>query len=194
VLDGLIGQPENKAAVKERRKAYEKAHWKERERRRKEKWLAEWRAAPLKPNEYRCKSQEEFDAILYSFRPWLRFPHDKRAQYRLNYMFVAQFNLCERIRNEITKTRGKSAKLEEFLGCTKAELTQHIERQFTRGMSWSAFIDGRIEVDHIIPMSHFDLSNPLELKAAWALCNLKPRWRKDNIAKGTKAGRLCSKL
>jgi hypothetical protein len=40
---------------------------------RREERLAEYLAANPDIREYRCKSQEEFDAIRFSMQPWLRF-------------------------------------------------------------------------------------------------------------------------
>ena len=73
------------------------------------------------------------------------------------------------------------------MGYTVAELRVHLERQFKRGMTWDRFCAGEIHIDHIRPLSSFDLSNPDELRAAWALPNLRPLWAKDNWAK---AGRV----
>jgi hypothetical protein len=50
-------------------------------------------------------------------------------------------------------------------------------------MSWRAFTVARIHIDHIVPLSSFDVDNPGELKAAWALSNLRPMWAKDNVEK-----------
>lgn len=74
---------------------------KRRKKARKEEWLAAWRAAPLKPDEYRCKSQEEFDAIRLSLAPSLRF-RSPAKQYEARYELDFTFNLCKRIRNEVT--------------------------------------------------------------------------------------------
>lgn len=85
--------------------------------------------------------------------------------------------------------RGKAGvKTEELLGYTKEQLMRHIERQFTTGMNWEKLLNGEIHIDHIIPVSSFksittDLS---ELKACWALTNLRPLWAKDNYAKSNK--------
>lgn len=72
---------------------------------------------------------------------------------------------------------------EELVGYSLAELAAHIERQFSRGMSWSNM--GKWHIDHIVPLSHFKFDSPAdpEFRAAWALTNLRPVWASENIRK-----------
>jgi hypothetical protein len=37
-----------------------------------------------------------------------------------------------------------------------------------------------------VPISSFDLSNPDELRSAWAITNLRPLWARDNLIKSNK--------
>lgn len=79
-----------------------------------------------------------------------------------------------------------SQKAFELVGYTKAELMAHLERQFTKGMSWSNLAGWH--VDHIIPVSSFTVTGPddPEFKRAWGLANLRPLWASDNISKGAR--------
>jgi hypothetical protein len=83
-----------------------------------------------------------------------------------------------------TKTASKS-KTFDILRYTKEQLVAHLERQFTKGMSWEAFLAGEIHIDHIIPVVQFDFSaDPLgAARKAWALPNLRPLWAKENLRK-----------
>lgn len=74
----------------------------------------------------------------------------------------------------------------DLVGYSAEELRRHIERQFTRGMTWEKFREGLIHIDHRVPLSHFDLSRPEEVRAAWALTNLQPLWAADNQTKYAK--------
>lgn len=73
-----------------------------------------------------------------------------------------------------------------FCGYIIAELHCHLERQFKGRMSWAAFLAGKIHIDHIVPLSSFDLSDEREFRAAWALSNLRPMWAKANLEKASK--------
>lgn len=69
---------------------------------------------------------------------------------------------------------------------TCAELMDHLERQFLPGMSWDNFGDWHI--DHIIPIASFNFASPddEEFKVCWALSNLRPLWKKENLSKSDK--------
>jgi hypothetical protein len=64
-----------------------------------------------------------------------------------------------------------------------ADLMHHLERQFTKGMTWEN--RAAWHIDHITPLSSFDITGPdcPEFKAAWCLSNLRPLWAIDNIRK-----------
>ena len=57
----------------------------------------------------------------------------------------------------------------------------HLERQFLRGMTWDNY--GEWHIDHIVPVTAFDLTNDEDLIACFALTNLRPLWAKDNRKK-----------
>ncbi len=72
----------------------------------------------------------------------------------------------------------------DMLGYTQQELRAHIEKQFLNGMGWHNANEWHI--DHIIPSSRFDLSDAKQVRAAWALTNLRPLWALDNVKKSDK--------
>jgi len=41
-------------------------------------------------------------------------------------------------------------------------------------------------IDHIIPISSFDLNDPNQVAIAFHYTNLQPMWAKENISKGAK--------
>lgn len=81
---------------------------------------------------------------------------------------------------------------EHLVGYTRKDLLEHLEKQFTQGMSWIQFAAGEIHIDHIVPVSSFDCTTPSgpEFQACWALTNLRPMWAKDNLSKGAKRTHL----
>ena len=72
----------------------------------------------------------------------------------------------------------------QFLGCSPEELKIHIEKQFKDNMSFNNY--GEWEIDHIIPISSFNLSNIEESKKCFNYKNLQPLWEKENILKSNK--------
>lgn len=68
------------------------------------------------------------------------------------------------------------------LGCTIQGLLDHLESQFSFGMSWDNY--GEWELDHIKPLCLFDLTDPIQFKEAANFKNLQPLWKIDNQKKG----------
>jgi len=71
------------------------------------------------------------------------------------------------------------------LGCTVSEFLTYLENKFVPGMTWENY--GRWHIDHVRPLSKFDLTNPNELEKACNYTNLQPLWAADNIRKLNKS-------
>ena len=69
----------------------------------------------------------------------------------------------------------------KLLGCTRDHYLQHMEAQFTEGMSWGNY--GEWHQDHIQPISSFDHKDPEQQKICWHYTNFQPLWAKDNCSK-----------
>lgn len=98
--------------------------------------------------------------------------------------------IADRIRQRVSKiirskSNGKklySTTLE--MGCSSLFLMDYLENLFTDGMSWENY--GEWHIDHIVPLSKFDLTIEEEFKKAVHYTNLQPLWAKDNMSKGKK--------
>lgn len=81
------------------------------------------------------------------------------------------------------KGNKNGASWEGLVGYTLSDLIRHLERQFVAGMSW----DNRAlwHIDHIVPLASFKFmtADDPEFRAAWALTNLRPLWKADNLSK-----------
>ncbi len=107
-----------------------------------------------------------------------------KAKRKLNFQNVLNHRISSRIWGclKFNKTR---TKWEVLVGYSIQELRQHIEKQFSEGMTWEAYRKGEIQIDHILPVSLFSFTSPedTEFKKCWALSNLRPLWKKDNLSK-----------
>jgi hypothetical protein len=74
----------------------------------------------------------------------------------------------------------------DLLGCSLEDLRRHIERQFQPGMTWENWGRYGWHIDHIIPVSYFDMADPEQQKQAWHYTNLQPLWAEDNLKKNNK--------
>ena len=72
------------------------------------------------------------------------------------------------------------------LGCTISELKAYLESKFQEGMSWDNWNLYGWHIDHIIPLSHFDLTDRDQFLKACHYTNLQPMWAEDNLRKGNR--------
>jgi hypothetical protein len=75
----------------------------------------------------------------------------------------------------------KNFKSFEIVGYNPIDLVLHLERQFTKGMSWSNY--GKWHIDHIIPVKWFTDRGVFCAKEINALSNLRPLWAAENMKK-----------
>lgn len=115
----------------------------------------------------------------------------KRKEYKRLYESNRKHNdplyrLTQNYKNRISKAlKGigrKSKSTEQLLGCKVDEFKQHIEDQFTCGMTWEN--QGEWHVDHIIPLSSAKTLEGIELLFHYTNC--QPLWAKDNLSKSDK--------
>jgi len=76
----------------------------------------------------------------------------------------------------------KKSQSNKILGCSFEEFKQHLERQFTKGMTWEN--QGQWHLDHIYPMSL--AKDEEEIIRLNHYTNFQPLWAIDNIKKGNK--------
>ena len=96
-----------------------------------------------------------------------------------------RFYLRNRLRSAIRNNQ-KGGSAVRDLGCTIAELKIRLELQFQPGMTWENWAFNGWHIDHIIPLSSFDLTNSEEVKKACHYTNLQPMWAIDNLRKSNK--------
>lgn len=84
------------------------------------------------------------------------------------------------------KSKAKRGSAVRDLGCSIEFLKQHLESQFQPGMTWENHSPTGWHIDHKRPLDSFDLTNPMQLKAACHYTNLQPLWAKENFSKSNK--------
>ena len=80
----------------------------------------------------------------------------------------------------------KSQHMVDLIGCTVPQFMAHIAKQFRPGMSWHNWSRDGWHLDHIRPVSSFDLSKPDQQSLCFHFTNYQPLWAPDNIRKGAK--------
>ena len=89
-----------------------------------------------------------------------------------------------RVLNGGTKKMRKSSHSFKLFGANVDTIKQHIESQFKSGMSWDN--RGKWHIDHIRPISSFDLTKRKQQGVAFHYKNLQPLWAKENLVKSNK--------
>jgi hypothetical protein len=99
------------------------------------------------------------------------------------------FKLAHALRRRLTSAikRGqKSGSAVDDLGCSVEEFKLYIESKFQPGMTWENYTYHGWHLDHIVPLSAFDLSSPEEFKRACHYTNIQPLWKLANLSKSDK--------
>lgn len=135
-----------------------------------------WREA----NPEKAKKSNNVNFAQYSDR--------RRVRNSVRYNTDPHYNLIVKSRVRIRKCLSKylkgmsvGARTIKLLGCSAKEFKIWIERQFSEGMSWDAVLDGRIHLDHVVPIAAY---GPDEIEDAFFYVNVAPMWAKDNLRKG----------
>jgi hypothetical protein len=137
---------------------------------------------------YRALSEAEWYA--WRYRTDLAFAIKERLRRQMRKKLESEPNIAELIRRAV-KDGGASGKIEAICGYSVEQLKSHLERQFTKGMTWNVWSKGGIHIDHILPKKCFDLSTIEGTQAYWSLSNLRPLWAKKNLEKSSKIEHLC---
>lgn len=110
---------------------------------------------------------------------------DPKMQERRNIALKLRAHMKDTIRRIKAKGGTKAGKTIELIGCSLAMLREHIESQFSPGMTWENH-GAMWEIDHIMPLARFDLTNAGHARMAARYTNLQPLWKEQNAAKSDK--------
>jgi hypothetical protein len=150
---------------------------------------------------YYLKNREEIKkkVAIYQSDPGFR---RKRNAYLRDYtrrkrredpMYKLVENLRCRVKDAVRGRYKKSRSAIELIGCSVKVVKWFLEQQFYpdpetgEEMTWENYGTFGWHIDHIKPISYFDLSNLEEQRMAFHASNLQPLWWHENLSKG---GRL----
>jgi hypothetical protein len=127
-----------------------------------------------KKRAYRNRNKDRINAYMRDY-------HAKRRQEPKHRLSARMYRA---VRGAVKEFKVSTTKTIQGL-YTNEELFNHLESQFTDGMSWDNMSEWHI--DHIRPIASFnyDSTDHPEFKECWALENLQPLWATDNMSKGS---------
>jgi len=114
-----------------------------------------------------------------------------KKQLNEKYKNDINFKLQKGLRNSLNQIlkRGSQRKIGsavKYLGCSISELKKYLESQFDGTMTWDNHRLRGWHIDHIVPLSIFNLEDIEQLKVACHYTNLQPMWWRENIIKYNK--------
>jgi hypothetical protein len=100
-----------------------------------------------------------------------------------------KFNLNARMKASVRlalKGTKKGRKWEDLVGYAVIDLKKHLEKTMPKNFTWEDYLQGKLHIDHKIPISVFNFEKPedIDFKKCWALKNLQLLPRLDNLKKG----------
>ena len=159
-----------------------------------EKKLTEFKISRNNKDGYRGKCVN-CESILYKI--WWHNNKHKKDKQKLNE-YTKEYNKKRRLIDPLFKLKGnirclignsikhklhyRKSKTSDYLGCSFKDFKIHLERQFTKGMTWEN--QGEWHLDHIYPISL--AKDEEELIKLNHYTNFQPLWAFDNISKGNK--------
>jgi len=162
--------------------ASDKRHYKKNKEKRL-KYFSEWQQ----------KNKEHRKSYMYEYR---KKNVDKIRETKRNYEKTRKANdpiykLISNFRTAIytvlkENNMNKYGHYFEILKYTPEQLSNHLENQFTDGMTWENY--GKWHVDHKLPITSFKFKEigDEEFLRCWSLDNLQPMWAEDNIRKSNR--------
>lgn len=113
--------------------------------------------------------------------------------YRKHWDNDINFRVKTLVRNRIlallkNNNISTTSKCLQLLGISIPEYKKYLETLFITGMTWGN--QGEWHIDHIKPLSSFDLKNKEEQKIAFHYTNTQPLWAIENFKKSAKVASL----
>ncbi len=75
----------------------------------------------------------------------------------------------------------------EMIGCNRAFLRKHLEKNFKEGMSWDNYAEW--QVDHVVGICNWDLRDRQQRMKCFNYINLQPLWWRENLEKAKRVDR-----
>jgi hypothetical protein len=130
-------------------------------------------------NYYKNKNIQEYYKNKYMVQKQVSIYRELRKD---DVIYKIVDNLARRACNEM-KIKREITHL-ELIGCDYETLRKHLEFQFIEGMNFDNY--GKWELDHILPVSSFNMTDIEEIKKCFNYKNIQPLWEPDNKAKYNK--------
>ncbi len=136
--------------------------------------------------EYYLKNHEN---MLKKAKEYLQNNKEKILKYRRGkYKMDLKFNINQKIRRDIyrsLKSNKAGRHWETLVNYSLKDLIKRLKQTMPKGYAWQDYLDGKLQIDHKIPISAFNYTKPEnpDFKRCWALKNLQLLPARENLIK-----------
>ena len=119
---------------------------------------------------------------------WRKNNRHKAAEYENKALQNPERKIASNLRRRMRSVifNNKFSSFVALTGCSTKLLVAHLESQFKPGMSWANYGVHGWHIDHIKPISKFNIFEESEQQKAFHFSNLQPLWAEENIRKHNK--------
>lgn len=137
---------------------------------------------------YRENHRKELSTYhkMYRSNNQLELSQKRRDYEKERYHSDVKFKIKSNIKSRIKMAMNRNINFSTFelLGTKDIEFyKQYLESKFSPGMSWG---NKNWEIDHVIPIAAFDLTDEFQRKIAFHYLNTRPTLKKENREKSDK--------
>lgn len=125
------------------------------------------------------KDTPQYQRYRESSRTWLKEKRETDPIYKIKNRLRSRLNYA-------LKNGEKSESTEKLIGCDFIYFKKYFFSLFVDDMTITDFMNGKIHIDHIAPLSFFDLEYEDNQKKAFHYTNMQPLWAIDNLRKQDK--------
>ena len=179
----------NKEKRKEKNKQYREKHHEKELKRKRLYYRNNLEKIKEDSKQYYNKNSKEMQERMYQ---WRKNNPGYMYQWRKNnHRTDLKFNLNDRMRRAINhslKGNKNGRHWETLVGYTLDDLVKGLKKTMPEGYCWEDCINGRLHLDHKIPISVFNFEKPehIDFKRCWALKNLQLLPARENLIKSNK--------
>jgi hypothetical protein len=145
---------------------------------------------PMVAENNKKRYEHNRETLIAQVQEWQKLNKDKIRIYNKTAKKKPIERIKKNLRNRIKEVLGyKDFSLSQTLGCTPKEFRQYLSSKFRDGMTWENY--GLIwHIDHIRPLSDFDLNIKEQRIEANHFSNLQPLLINENLKKGDKLNHI----
>jgi len=140
------------------------------------KWSRQWHKDNPEYNKQYYKRYHKIVREKYNL--WRKKRYLENSKYNLNYKISVLMRRC-------LKSGKDGRHWEDLVGYTLDDLMKRLKKTIPEGYNWNDFLEGKLHIDHIIPIRAFIFQIPKdeEFENCWSLDNLRLLTKEENLLK-----------